>query len=55
MADRSLVIMWSIIIVIILSVIAYFITDQLIPNLKDLFINAGLYGVDLCKNSKNKM
>ncbi|XP_028161259.1 UDP-N-acetylglucosamine--dolichyl-phosphate N-acetylglucosaminephosphotransferase-like [Ostrinia furnacalis] len=47
--------MWSLIIVIILSLIAYFVTDGLILNLKNLFINAGLYGIDLCKNNKNKI
>ncbi|CAH4037750.1 unnamed protein product [Pieris brassicae] len=47
--------MWTIIVIIIFSVIAYFITDNLIPKLKDLFINAGLYGVDLCKISKEKI
>lgn len=38
-----------------LSLIAYFITDELIPKMKNLFINAGLFGVDLCKVSKEKM
>ncbi|KAJ2949918.1 hypothetical protein O0L34_g11237 [Tuta absoluta] len=47
--------MWSILVIVVLSVIAYFITDELIPKLKDLFINAGLYGIDLCKSSKNKI
>ncbi|KOB71576.1 UDP-N-acetylglucosamine--dolichyl-phosphate N-acetylglucosaminephosphotransferase [Operophtera brumata] len=47
--------MWSIIILLILSAIAYFTTDELIPKLKELFINAGLFGIDLCKTSKNKI
>ncbi|XP_045494598.1 UDP-N-acetylglucosamine--dolichyl-phosphate N-acetylglucosaminephosphotransferase [Colias croceus] len=47
--------MWTIIIIFILSIMAYFITDELIPKLKDLFIKAGLYGVDLCKVSKDKI
>ncbi|CAG9578777.1 unnamed protein product [Danaus chrysippus] len=47
--------MWSIIILIIFCVIAYFITDELIPKLKHLFINAGLYGIDLCKVSQEKI
>ncbi|KAI8422315.1 hypothetical protein MSG28_006192 [Choristoneura fumiferana] len=47
--------MWSIIILVILSIIAFLITDELIPNLKDLFIKAGLCGIDLCKTSKEKM
>lgn len=47
--------MWEIIILLILSAIAYFITDELIPNLTDLFVKAGLFGIDLCKTSKKKM
>lgn len=47
--------MWEILILLLLSAIAYKITDGLIPNLKDLFVRAGLYGVDLCKTSKDKM
>ncbi|XP_049868212.1 UDP-N-acetylglucosamine--dolichyl-phosphate N-acetylglucosaminephosphotransferase [Pectinophora gossypiella] len=47
--------MWSVLILIILSVVAYLITDELIPKLKDLFIKAGLFGVDLCKTSTNKV
>lgn len=47
--------MWEIIILLILSAVAFKITDGLIPNLKDLFVNAGLYGVDLCKTNKKKM
>ncbi|XP_035458082.2 UDP-N-acetylglucosamine--dolichyl-phosphate N-acetylglucosaminephosphotransferase [Spodoptera frugiperda] len=47
--------MWEIIILLILSAIAYFITDELIPNLTDLFVKAGLFGIDLCKTSKKKI
>lgn len=47
--------MWEFIILVILSAVAFKITDGLIPNLKDLFVNAGLYGVDLCKKNKNKI
>lgn len=47
--------MWPIIILFLLSVIAYFITDELIPKLKNLFITAGLFGIDLCKVSKGKI
>ncbi|CAH0406988.1 unnamed protein product [Chilo suppressalis] len=32
-----------------------YLTDELIPKLKDLFIKAGLYGVDLCKNNNKKI
>ncbi|CAK1540491.1 unnamed protein product [Leptosia nina] len=47
--------MWAIIVLIIFSLIAFFVTDNLIPKLKDLFIKAGLFGYDLCKVSKNKI
>ncbi|CAH0702455.1 unnamed protein product [Spodoptera exigua] len=47
--------MWEIIILSILSVIAFLITDELIPNLTDLFVKAGLFGIDLCKTSKKKI
>ncbi|XP_050347254.1 UDP-N-acetylglucosamine--dolichyl-phosphate N-acetylglucosaminephosphotransferase [Nymphalis io] len=47
--------MWSIIILIFLSIVSYLLTDELIPKMKNLFINAGLFGVDLCKVSKEKI
>lgn len=47
--------MWSIIVLIFISTISYLITDELIPKMKNLFINAGLYGIDLCKISKEKV
>ncbi|XP_026331518.1 UDP-N-acetylglucosamine--dolichyl-phosphate N-acetylglucosaminephosphotransferase-like, partial [Hyposmocoma kahamanoa] len=47
--------MWSILILLVFSIISFLITDELIPKLKDLFINAGLYGIDMCKTSKNKV
>ncbi|CAH2108252.1 unnamed protein product [Euphydryas editha] len=47
--------MWSIIVLIFFSTISYLVTDELIPKMKNLFINAGLYGIDLCKISKDKI
>ncbi|KAJ8730817.1 hypothetical protein PYW08_002230 [Mythimna loreyi] len=47
--------MWEIFILLILSAVAFFITDELIPNLTDLFVKAGLFGIDLCKTSKKKI
>ncbi|XP_026744961.1 UDP-N-acetylglucosamine--dolichyl-phosphate N-acetylglucosaminephosphotransferase-like [Trichoplusia ni] len=47
--------MFEIIILLILSAVAYFITAELIPNLSDLFIKAGLFGIDLCKTNKKKV
>ncbi|XP_047019190.1 UDP-N-acetylglucosamine--dolichyl-phosphate N-acetylglucosaminephosphotransferase [Helicoverpa zea] len=47
--------MWEILILLILSAIAFFITDELIPNLSELFVKAGLFGIDLCKSNKKKI
>lgn len=47
--------MFEIIILLILSAVAFFVTDELIPNLSDLFVKAGLFGVDLCKTNKKKV
>lgn len=40
---------------IILSIIVYISTYNLIPRLKSMFIAANLYGKDLNKKSDNKM
>jgi len=48
-------ILYIIIINIILSTIAFISTFNIIPCLKDMFINANLYGKDLNKKSENKM
>ncbi|XP_072938541.1 UDP-N-acetylglucosamine--dolichyl-phosphate N-acetylglucosaminephosphotransferase [Epargyreus clarus] len=47
--------MWSILFLIILSAIAFLFTDELITNLKELFIKSGLFGIDLCKVNKSKV
>ncbi|XP_013178577.1 PREDICTED: UDP-N-acetylglucosamine--dolichyl-phosphate N-acetylglucosaminephosphotransferase [Papilio xuthus] len=47
--------MFSLIILIVLSILSYLFTDELIPKLKELFIKAGIFGIDLCKNSKDKV
>ncbi|CAK1601074.1 unnamed protein product [Parnassius mnemosyne] len=47
--------MLSLIILTALSIIAYVFTDELIPKLSELFIKAGIYGIDLCKTSKEKI
>lgn len=38
-----------------ISAIAFLITKQLIPSLRDMFIAANLFGNDLCKRDKPKM
>lgn len=38
-----------------MSICAYFLTKRLIPRLKNMFIDANLYGVDMNKKSKPKM
>ncbi|XP_059046404.1 UDP-N-acetylglucosamine--dolichyl-phosphate N-acetylglucosaminephosphotransferase isoform X1 [Achroia grisella] len=47
--------MWSIILLFLISLFAYLFTDELIPKLGHLFINAGMFGIDLCKVNKNKI
>ncbi|XP_076749181.1 alg7 dolichyl-phosphate N-acetylglucosaminephosphotransferase isoform X1 [Xylocopa sonorina] len=38
-----------------MSIIAYFLTVRLIPRIKDMFIRANLYGIDMNKNSGEKV
>lgn len=38
-----------------LSVFSYFITVRIIPQLGHMFIKAGLFGIDLCKNNSTKI
>lgn len=47
--------MWLQFILVFISMAAYKVTLELIPKFKDLFIKAGLYGVDMCKVSKEKV
>lgn len=39
----------------VLSVIAFIATNHLIPNLKDMFIKANVFGIDMSKRDKVKM
>lgn len=38
-----------------MSVIAYLLTSRLIPRLKSMFIKANLYGIDMNKNTRDKV
>ena len=38
-----------------MSVVGYFVTKRLIAAAGDTFIKANLFGIDLCKNSKEKL
>ena len=40
---------------VLMSIAAYFITARLIPRLKDKFIKANLYGIDMNKRSTNQV
>ena len=40
---------------IAMSVVCFFVTVRLIPKLRDMFIKANLYGVDMNKKSSDKM
>lgn len=39
----------------IMSVVSYYLTQRLIPNLKDMFLKANLFGVDMNKVSRDKV
>jgi len=40
---------------VVVGIIGYLLTSWLIPALSRMFIAKNLYGIDLCKTSKNKM
>ncbi|XP_034942856.1 UDP-N-acetylglucosamine--dolichyl-phosphate N-acetylglucosaminephosphotransferase [Chelonus insularis] len=46
---------FSIIVNMILSIISYFLTVNLIPNIKETFIKANLYGIDMNKRNGGKI
>lgn len=39
----------------VMSVIAFFVTVRLIPKLRDMFIKANLYGIDMNKKKGDKV
>ena len=39
----------------VMSVIVYFLTVRLIPRIKDMFVKANLYGIDMNKKSGEKV
>lgn len=48
--------MWfPIILNILISIIAYITTVRLIPKLKDMFIKANLFGIDMSKRTGDKV
>lgn len=55
MDDLSVVNFYVILANILLSIIGFFGTKRLISKCGDMFIKANLYGMDLCKGTKNKM
>lgn len=40
---------------ILISIITYFTTRKLIPNLREMFIKSNIYGIDLNKNNGIKV
>lgn len=48
-------ILFPIVINIIMSVITYIITVRIIPKLKDMFIKANLFGIDMSKRTSDKV
>ncbi|XP_014216254.1 UDP-N-acetylglucosamine--dolichyl-phosphate N-acetylglucosaminephosphotransferase [Copidosoma floridanum] len=53
--DQLLIQLFPIAINVIMSMFTYFSTVRLIPNVKDMFIKANLYGFDMNKTSKTKV
>lgn len=45
----------SLVINCVISLCAFQVTKRLIPSLGDMFINANLFGLDLCKKERTKM
>ena len=45
----------SLVVVLILSVVGYFLGDAIIKDMQGLFIKAGLFGKDLNKKEETKM
>jgi len=39
----------------LMSVVAYHVSIRIIPRLKDMFLKANLFGIDLNKQSKEKV
>lgn len=39
----------------IMSIFAYFVTVRIIPGLKDKFIKANLFGIDMSKRTSDKV
>lgn len=40
---------------LVMSIVGYFATKSLIAASGEIFIKANLFGIDLCKSSKNKL
>lgn len=53
--NSSWKILFPIVINVIMSVIAYIITVRIIPKLKDMFIKANLFGIDMSKRTSDKV
>lgn len=48
--------MWfPLIINFIMSIFAYFVTVKIIPGIKDKFIKANLFGIDMSKTTSDKV
>lgn len=58
-ADVDTDIIWKmffpIVINLIMSFVTYFVTVRLIPKLKEMFIKANLFGIDMSKTTSEKV
>lgn len=53
--NRAWKMLFPIIINLIMSVFAYVVTLRLIPKLRDMFIKANLFGIDMSKRTSDKV
>lgn len=55
MGDREWVLWVQIIVNIVISAGAFVATTRIMPRLRDMFLKANLFGIDLNKNTRDKM
>lgn len=53
--DLTWKMLFPVIVNLIMSFVTYFVTVRLIPKLKDMFIKANLFGIDMSKTTSEKV
>lgn len=54
-AETNWKILFPIIVNVIMSIVTYIVTVRIIPKLKDMFIKANLFGIDMSKRTSEKV